>query len=372
MYFLCCLNLRLKNNFLGTPPLSHSPVSPSPMSRPHSPMDNARSPGAEIARANSRSPSPVDVIDGSGSRSTTKGKGLVGGLSSLSNLANKIRQNSGDSVSLPSAIAAGKQPQRTASPEHMQAEVVERGRSRAVSDAKSSDAGSDTELAYGSWRSPSPPVDRRKSSLDVVDEEKGEENTIAFPRRGSNASDHLPKRTGSQSSGYSSSSSGSQSVRRLKQSAGAQTLSALREEDEEDARSTYTTPSSAEVDGAFKVTPFSTTIEEPTIVAVTAGALSTLGSDMNRLGVDMDRLNLPTRSKTTASASSGSSSNTRRRRIRTCAKCEKRIEDGRWIKIDDGNGGNTVLCENDWKMLYLPKVSSAVVVIQLNVKLIVH
>ncbi|KAG8751218.1 hypothetical protein FRC12_012538 [Ceratobasidium sp. 428] len=76
---------------------------------------------------------------------------------------------------------------------------------------------------------------------------------------------------------------------------------------------------------------------------------------MNRLGVEVDRLNLPTRSKTSASASSGSSSRTRTRRIRTCAKCEKRIEDGRWIKIDDGDGGNTVLCENDWKMLYLPK-----------------
>ncbi|QRW14405.1 paxillin [Ceratobasidium sp. AG-Ba] len=341
----------------GTPPLSHSPVSPSPMSRPHSPADNARSPGAEIARANSRSPSPVDVIDGSGARAAAKGKGVVGGLASLSNLANKIRQNSGDSVSLPSVVAAGKQPMRTASPEPMQAEVVERGRSRAMSNAKSragsSDAGSETELAYGSWRSPSPPADRRKASLDAVDEEeKNEENTIAFPRRGSNASDHLPKRTGSQSSGYSSSSSSSQSVRRPKQSAGAQTLSALREEDEDDDRSAYTTPSSAEVDGTFKVTPVSMAIEEPKIVAVTAGALSALGADMNRLGVDTDRLNLPTRSKTSASASSGSSSATRRRRIRTCAKCEKRIEDGRWIKVDDGN---TVLCENDWKMLYLPK-----------------
>ncbi|KAG8746912.1 hypothetical protein FRC10_003083 [Ceratobasidium sp. 414] len=343
----------------GTPPLSHSPVSPSPMSRPHSPADNARSPGAEIARANSRSPSPVDVIDGSGARSLAKGKGVVGGLASLSNLANKIRQNSGDSVTLPSAIAAGKQPMRTASPEPMQAEVVDRGRSRATSDSKSragsSGGESETELAYGSWRSPSPPADRRKGSLDAVAGGKGDENTIIFPRRGSNASDRVPKRSGSQSS-YSSTSSGSQSgTRRVKQSAGAQTLSALREEDEEDGRSAYTTPSSAGVDGTFKVKPVSTATEEPKIVAVTAGALSTLGSDMNRLGVDTDRLNLPTRSKTSASASSGSSSRTRSRRIRTCAKCEKQIEGGRWIKIDDGDGGNTVLCESDWKMLYLPK-----------------
>lgn len=371
-FYYCRSMLELTYFYVATPPLSpsYSPASPSPMSRPQSPADNARSPGAEIARANSRSPSPVDVIDGSGPRSLAKGKGVVGGLASLSGLASKLGR--ADSATALSTVAAGKQPMRTTSPEPMEDSVPEqadRGRSRATrSRAGSSDAESDTELAYGSWRSPSPPADRRKASLASLniakenDDTTNEANTIAFPRRGSNGSDHVPKRTGSQSSGYSSSSgsaSGSQSgARRVKQSAGAQTLSALREEDEDDVRSTYTTPSSAEIDGAFKVTSAPNLVQEPVLAAVTAKTLDTLGSDMERLGFDGNRLNLPTRAKTSASASSGSSSGTRRRRIRTCAKCEKRIEDGRWIKVDDGNGGNTVLCEADWKMLYLPKVST--------------
>jgi hypothetical protein len=344
----------IDSKFAGTPPLSpsYSPGSPSSAARPRSLADEEHSPGAEIARVNSRSPSPVDVIDGSGARSQAKGKGkgVVGGLSSL---ANKLRKDAAATESGPSATAAGQQPLCTTSP--VPIEALDRSRSRASSNAKS-EAESETELAYGSWRSPSPPAERRTLSLDSLKANElkdSEENTIAFPRRGSHGSDHAPKRTGSQSSGYSSSSgsaSGSQSgSRRIKQSAGAQTLSALREEDEDDVRSAYTSLSSAEVDGAFKITPSSSSTDESKVAAVTAKALDTLASDM-------DRLNLPTRTKTSASASSTSSS-VRRKRIRTCAKCEKRIEDGRWIKIDDGNGGNTVLCEQDWKMLYLPKVS---------------
>lgn len=304
------------------------------------------------------------MIDGSGPRSLAKGKGVVGGLASLSSLANKLGKSPVES----DETEVGKQPLRTASPEPMEdsaPEPADRGRSHTTRSRAASSEGSETELAYGSWRSPSPPAERRKASLSIAredDDATNEANTIAFPRRGSNGSDHAPKRTGSQSSGYSSSSgsaSGSQSgARRVKQSAGAQTLSALREEDEDEVRSTYTTPSSAEIDGAFKVSSVPNLLQEPVIAAVTAKTLDTLGSDMVRLGIEGDRLNLPTRAKTSASASSGSSSATRRKRIRTCAKCEKRIEDGRWIKIDDGNGGNTVLCEADWKMLYLPKVSN--------------
>ncbi|CAE6446007.1 unnamed protein product [Rhizoctonia solani] len=323
----------------GTPPLSpsYSPGSPSSAMRPRSPADDVPSPGAEIARETSRSPSPVDVIDGSGERS--KGKGVAGGLSSL---AKQLRKDAANSPSDPP-----EEPLQSTSPEPM--EEHERGRSRAVSIA-GSEAESETELAYG--RSPSPPAERRKLSDSNDDGEgdgegEGEENTITFPRRSSNASDHVPQRSSSQSSSHSS-SSGSGSVsgtRRIKQSAGAQTLSALREEDEDDRRSVYTSPSSAEVGGTFKVTSTPDTDEPPTVVPVTAKTLGMLGSDMDRLGI-------PTRSKTSTSASSTTSS-VRRKRVRTCAKCEKRIEDGRWIKIDDG--GNTVLCEQDWKMMYLPK-----------------
>ncbi|CAE7171360.1 unnamed protein product [Rhizoctonia solani] len=320
----------------GTPPLSpsYSPGSPSSATRPRSPLDEVSSPGAEIARATSRSPSPVDVIDGSGERS--KGKGVAGGLSSL---ARQLRKDAANAPSTPTE----EQPLHSASPEPM--EEHERGRSRAMSNARS-EAESETELAYG--RSPSPSPERQDPSSSARDGD-GEENTIAFPRRGSTGSDHTPKRSSSQSSSHSSASgSGSGSVsgtRRTKQSAGAQTLNALREEDEDDGQSTYTSPSSAEVGGTFKVTAAQDT-EEPKLAPVTAHTLGMLGSDTDRLG-------LPTRSKTSASASSTTSS-VRRKRVRTCAKCEKQIDDGRWVKID---GGNSVLCEQDWKMLYLPKAS---------------
>ncbi|CAE6450871.1 unnamed protein product [Rhizoctonia solani] len=319
----------------GTPPLSpsYSPGSPSSAMRPRSPSDGVPSPGAEIARTLSRSPSPVDVIDGSGERS--KGKGVAGGLSSL---AKQLRKDAANSSAVPS-----EEPLHSASPEPI--EEPERGRPRAISSA-TSEAESETELAYG--RSPSPSPERQKPSSSVH-EADGEENTIAFPRRDSTGSDHAPKRSSSssQSSSHSSSSSsasGSVSgTRHIKQSAGAQTLSALREEDEDDVQSIYTSPSSAEVEGTFTVTTTQAT-EEPKLVPVTAHTLDMLGSDTNRLG-------LPTRSKTCTSASSTTSS-VRRKRVRTCAKCEKRIDDGRWIKIDDGN---SVLCERDWKMMYLPK-----------------
>ncbi|KAL5635430.1 hypothetical protein ACGC1H_004278 [Rhizoctonia solani] len=318
----------------GTPPLSpsYSPGSPSSAMRPRSPSDDVPSPSAEIARTTSRSPSPVDVIDGSGERS--KGKGVAGGLSSL---ARQLRKDAANSPT-----PSEEQPLHSTSPEPM--EEPERGRSRAVSIARS-EAESETELAYG--RSPSPSPERQEPSSSA--HEDGEENTIAFPRRDSTGSDHAPKRSTSQSSSHSSSTSSASSslsgTRSIKQSAGAQTLSALREEDEDDSHSVYTSPSSAEVGGTFKVTAAHDT-EEPKLAPVTAHTLDMLGYDTNRLG-------LPARSKTCTSASSTTSS-VRRKRIRTCAKCEKRIDDGRWIKVDDGN---SVLCEQDWKMMYLPKVS---------------
>lgn len=43
------------------------------------------------------------------------------------------------------------------------------------------------------------------------------------------------------------------------------------------------------------------------------------------------------------------------KKIRVCRKCDKQIDDGRWIAIDGGGGG--VLCEACWKNMYLPKVS---------------
>ncbi|KAF9448027.1 hypothetical protein P691DRAFT_760277 [Macrolepiota fuliginosa MF-IS2] len=39
------------------------------------------------------------------------------------------------------------------------------------------------------------------------------------------------------------------------------------------------------------------------------------------------------------------------RKLRVCLRCEKRIEDGRWVKVDTGGA----LCERCWKNMYLPK-----------------
>lgn len=42
------------------------------------------------------------------------------------------------------------------------------------------------------------------------------------------------------------------------------------------------------------------------------------------------------------------------RKPRICLRCEKKIEDGRWVKVDTGGA----LCERCWKNMYLPKVRS--------------
>lgn len=53
--------------------------------------------------------------------------------------------------------------------------------------------------------------------------------------------------------------------------------------------------------------------------------------------------------------SGSSSSSSRKPRVRDCVRCGKRIEDGRWIRVESGKG---VLCDRCWKNMYLPKVSS--------------
>lgn len=47
---------------------------------------------------------------------------------------------------------------------------------------------------------------------------------------------------------------------------------------------------------------------------------------------------------------------------RICARCESKIEGGRWIQMD----GGSVLCERCWKNMYLPKVCSSVGVYSLG------
>ncbi|KAF5358165.1 hypothetical protein D9756_001330 [Leucocoprinus leucothites] len=64
---------------------------------------------------------------------------------------------------------------------------------------------------------------------------------------------------------------------------------------------------------------------------------------------------LPTRAKTTndhhKSLLEPPVRKEKSRRVRVCLRCEKKIEDGRWIKVDTGGA----LCEKCWKNMYLPK-----------------
>ncbi|KAI0723967.1 hypothetical protein C8T65DRAFT_704616 [Cerioporus squamosus] len=64
---------------------------------------------------------------------------------------------------------------------------------------------------------------------------------------------------------------------------------------------------------------------------------------------------VPMRSHTSPTLSSGRleqrRSTQRRPATRACVRCEKTIEDGRWIQMEGGN----VLCDKCWKNMYLPK-----------------
>ena len=71
---------------------------------------------------------------------------------------------------------------------------------------------------------------------------------------------------------------------------------------------------------------------------------------------DSKAVKLPARSKTSASAEdrekvSADGPRVKKRKERTCVKCHKKVDDGRWIKVDTGS----VLCEKCWKNMYLPK-----------------
>ena len=69
----------------------------------------------------------------------------------------------------------------------------------------------------------------------------------------------------------------------------------------------------------------------------------------------------PTRSNTSPSLSRPDDSpknqpTTRRRSEKKCVKCGKKITDGKWVQVDaTDSSAASVLCEYDWKMLYLPK-----------------
>ncbi|KAF5373742.1 hypothetical protein D9758_000703 [Tetrapyrgos nigripes] len=62
---------------------------------------------------------------------------------------------------------------------------------------------------------------------------------------------------------------------------------------------------------------------------------------------------LPTRSNTEKAPSSSTVGREKetRKKVRLCLRCEKRMEDGKWVRVDGGG----VLCTSCWKNMYLPK-----------------
>lgn len=62
---------------------------------------------------------------------------------------------------------------------------------------------------------------------------------------------------------------------------------------------------------------------------------------------------LPTRARTSTERGSEVGKEKKVKKSRVCLKCQHKIEDGRWVQVD--NGG--VLCEKCWKNMYLPKVN---------------
>ncbi|TFK62546.1 hypothetical protein BDN72DRAFT_385960 [Pluteus cervinus] len=84
-----------------------------------------------------------------------------------------------------------------------------------------------------------------------------------------------------------------------------------------------------------------------------AGASSKRSNTIQSPHPEVKSPKLPTRSKTGPSERELEERKEKRRtrRPKVCLRCEVKIEDGRWVQVD--NGG--VLCEKCWKNMYLPK-----------------
>ncbi len=97
--------------------------------------------------------------------------------------------------------------------------------------------------------------------------------------------------------------------------------------------------------------------EDPTSPTSTSGpSMSQLSDGHNR---DSKPPKLPVRSHTSPTLGAGrpDSRHIGKRKgpkVRVCVKCEKQIEDGRWIQME----GGSVLCDKCWKNMYLPKVGN--------------
>ncbi|CAL1705132.1 unnamed protein product [Somion occarium] len=121
------------------------------------------------------------------------------------------------------------------------------------------------------------------------------------------------------------------------------------------ATSTYSVRSAAKSTGAldrametlFEEDATSTSASSPAMFPLTIG-------EGHR---DSKPPKLPTRSHTSPILSAGRPDSKhgmgkrRAPKVRTCVKCDKHVDDGRWIQMD----GGSVLCDKCWKNMYLPK-----------------
>ena len=121
----------------------------------------------------------------------------------------------------------------------------------------------------------------------------------------------------------------------------------------------YSIRSAAKSTGALDRT-METLFEEDTTAQTAASASSPAMLGLGESPRDSKPPKLPMRAHTSPTLGAGrpdsrhGAGKRRPPKIRVCAKCDKQIDDGRWIQMD----GGTVLCDKCWKNMYLPKVSS--------------
>ena len=126
------------------------------------------------------------------------------------------------------------------------------------------------------------------------------------------------------------------------------------------AASAYALRSAAKSTGALDRAMETLFEEDPTSPTNTTSSSPAAFHDGQR---DSKPPKLPTRSHTSPTMGAGRpdsrhgvAAGKRRERPprKICLKCDKHIDDGRWIQMD----GGSVLCDKCWKNMYLPKVST--------------
>lgn len=182
-------------------------------------------------------------------------------------------------------------------------------------------------------RQPSP-ADTIKQTDRIPDTKpNGKNSKVRFPSTASKKSE----------SAYSSSSS-AKSPRLPQRSLSSST-----------ATSSYSARSAAKSTGALDRAMETLLEEDPSSpLSISSPSIFPLPSGHR----DSKQPKLPMRSHTSPTLGAGrpDSKHGGKRKVpktRMCVKCDKQIEDGRWIQME----GGSVLCDKCWKSMYLPKVS---------------